>query len=151
MCKYHEKTYSRFLTRIVSHHTSKAIFEHKLHNSRRPQKSKKTMIWCATLGWHHEITNLKYETFSITIHERSILILLSFKKMILCSLCSKIAWDVWFETIHIIKSKSFHGTYTNCLILGNSSVLLSLPAHPYGCRMHFGAVFDVASAWSKID
>ena len=42
-------------------------------------------------------------------------------------------------------SMSFHDTYTNWLILGDSSVLLSLPAHPYGCRMYYGTVFDVAS------
>ena len=40
---------------------------------------------------------------------------------------------------------SFHGTYTNCLILDISSVPLSLLARAYGCRMHFGAVFDLAT------
>ena len=40
---------------------------------------------------------------------------------------------------------SLHDTYTNWLILGNSSVLLSLLTHPYGCRMYFGTDFDVAS------
>ena len=69
LCKYHEKTYSRCLTRIVSHHTSQAIFEHKLHSSRRPYKSWKTMIWCATLGWHHEITTWKREILIIQCYQ----------------------------------------------------------------------------------
>ena len=43
------------------------------------------------------------------------------------------------------ESMSFHDTYTNWLKLGNSSVLLSLLTHPYGYRMYFGTVFDVAS------
>ena len=40
---------------------------------------------------------------------------------------------------------AFHDTYTNWLKLGNSSFLLSLLAHAYGCRMYFGTVCDVAS------